>query len=163
MTIYNLTATQERDNSGIVVGKGESGTPKCLVATVELAAAASSSTISFGKIPARARILGHSRLYWDDLATSGSPVIDMGLFAVDSNVTSDSEALYEALDVSAVSTANLGHQIISDIANFGKKAYLLVSGQTTDPGGQLEVKGTIRDAATTQTGTVTLELYYTLD
>lgn len=128
--------------------------------TVELAAASSSSAITFGRIPSGARILGTSRLFWDDLATSGSPTLDMGLFAVNGNITSDDDALNDGLALSAVSTANVGIPLVKDFANFGKKAYEFVSGQTSDPNGDLLIKGTVRDAATTATGTITLSLQY---
>jgi hypothetical protein len=163
MTLYNLTATQERATAGLVTGKGGANVPICLVATVELPAAASASTITFCQIPTKARILGASRIYFDDCATSGSPVLDLGLFPVDANITGQDDAFAEALAISSVSTANLGQQVVSDIALFGKKAWEFVSGVTADPTGQFVVKGTVKDAATTQTGTVTLELYYTLD
>lgn len=163
MAVITPTATILRDNIGVVAGVGDAFAVKNVCATVELAAASSSSAITFFKIPSNARICGASRIYFDDLATSGSPTLDLGLFAVNGNVTSDDDALNDGLAVSAVSTANVGVQVVKDIANFGKNAYLFVSGQTSDPGGLLLVKGTIRDAATTQTGTVTLDLYYTLD
>jgi hypothetical protein len=38
-----------------------------------------------------------------------------------------------------------------------------VNGQTADPGGLLDVYVTVKDAATTATGTVTVELYGYID
>jgi len=167
MTLTTNTATVRRAAGKSVIGKGEAGQLISLGArTVELAASDSASTIDFGNIPSNFRISGLSRLYHDDLATSGSPTLDLGLFAVDSNVTSDDDALNDGIVVSAVMTAStqtIGVPVVKDFANLGKRAYEYVSGQTTDPGGQLKIKGTIRDAATTTTGTVTLELYGYLD
>jgi hypothetical protein len=163
MTVFTYKATQRRADSNNAVGKGMACTPICLVATQEVAAAASSSTVSFGYIPSNARLLAASKVYNDDLATSGSPTLDIGLFAVNSNVTSDDDALTDGIALSSASTAGVGAHVVKDFANAGKPAYLFVSGQTTDPGGLLEVKGTIRDAATNAAGTVTLELYYTVD
>lgn len=164
MAVLTPTATLRSDGSYTrPVTHGYAGTVKVQEYTVELAAASSASVITFGRIPAGARILGTSRLFWDDLATSGSPTLDMGLFAVNSNVTSDDDALNDGLALSAVSTANVGIPLIKDFANFGKKAYEFVSGQTTDPGGELLIKGTVRDAATTATGTITLSLQYVVD
>jgi len=157
------TATQRRAHSGVAVGKGEAYQAKNLCATIELAASASGTTIDFGYVPSNARILGCSRVYWDDLATSGSPTLDLGFIAVDSNITSDDDCLNDGLALSSVSTANVGAVVVKDIANFGKKAWEYVNGQTTDPNGSLKVQGVVRDAATTATGTVTLDLYYTLD
>ena len=69
------TATQRRSSTDAVTGNGIAGSVKTLPATVELAASASGDTIDFGKIPSNARILGISRLYNEDLATSGSPAL----------------------------------------------------------------------------------------
>ncbi len=164
MTVYTVTATARKASADTVRGKGESGKEISHgVRTYELLASASATTIDFGNIPSNARISGASRLYWDDLATSGSPTIDLGLFAVDSNITDDDDALNDGLALSAVSTANVGSQVIKDIANFGKQAWEFVNGQTTDPAGVLKIKGTVKDASTTATGTVTLDLRYTID
>lgn len=164
MTVYTVTATTRKAATDTVRGKGESG--KLIshgVRTYELLASESGTTINFGNIPSNARIAGCSRIYWDDLATSGSPTLDIGLFAVDSNVTSDVDALTDGLAISAVSTANVGNVVVKDHANFGKQAWEFVSGQTTDPKGLLTVKGTVLDAPTHTTGTITLDLYYTVD
>jgi hypothetical protein len=164
MAVTTNTATVRRAATKAVIGKGEAGGLKHLGArTVEIAASDSSSTIDFGNIPSNARIAGCSRIYWDDLATSGSPTLDLGLFAVASNITDDDDAINDGLALSAVSTANVGAQVVKDIANFGLPAWDLVNGQTSDPGGELKIKGTVRDAATTATGTVTLDLYVYLD
>lgn len=154
------TATQRRDAADLVVGKGEAGNVKTLVATIELAAASSGDTIDFGYIPSNARILGSSTAYWDDLATSGSPTLDIGLIAVDDNITSDPDALNDGL---ALSSASTGSKVVKDAANYGLPAWDFVNGQTSDPGGSFIVRGVVKDAATTATGTVTAELYYVLD
>jgi hypothetical protein len=164
MTVYTVTATSRRTPAKTVIGKGEAGNLISHGArTYELLAAASASTIDFGNIPSNARIAGCSRIYWDDLATSGSPTLDLGLFAVNSNITDDDDAINDGLALSAVSTAMAGNIVIKDIANFGKAAWELVNGQTTDPKGALKLKGTVKDASTTATGTITLDLYYTID
>ncbi len=157
------TATQRRQTAGLSAGKGSAYNVKNLTATIELAASASGTVINFGYIPTNARVLGGSRLYWDDLATSGSPTLDVGLIAVNGNITSDDDCLNDGLALSAVSTANVGAQVVKDFANAGLPAWDYVNGQTTDPGGNFLVQGIVRDAATTATGTVTLDLYYTLD
>jgi hypothetical protein len=159
MTVTVNTATRRQvDVSG--GNTGDANQERILVATVELAASDSSSTISFGKIPSNARILAASKVYWDDLATSGSPTLDLGLKAVNANVTTDDDCLNDGLALSAVSTANVGAFVVKDIANVGLPAWDYVANVTADPGGLLEVLGTVRDAATTATGTVTLELHY---
>lgn len=141
-------------------GHGLAQNVKVGVATIELAASASGDTIDFFKIPSNARILGASEAYWDDLATSGSPTLDIGLIAVNSNITSDPDALNDGL---ALSSASTGSKVVKDATNYGLPAWDFVNGQSTDPGGELQVRGVVKDAATTATGTVTLELYYTVD
>lgn len=163
MAVLTVTATS-RHTAGVNVATGTGvGGAKMLIATTELAAASSSSTVTFGRIPSHARISGLSRLYVDDLATSGSPTIDIGLYPVNANITADDDALNDGLSASAASTAGVGYLVVKDFANDGKMAWEFVSGQTTDPRGDLIVKAVIRDAATTATGTVTLDLLYTLD
>lgn len=154
------TATERRAAQGLVIGNGHAGNVKSLCSTVELAASADGTTIDFGNIPAGARILGSSTVYWDDLASSGAPTLDLGLAAVDSNITSDPDALSNGHDVAGGAGSA---DVIADHADFGKAAWEHVSGQASDPGGELQVYGSIVDAATNQTGTVTIDLYYIVD
>lgn len=151
-TLRGVDATQ---------GIGSAGDVKCKVGTVAVtAAAAQNSTYSFGKIPSNARILGISKLHSDDLASSGSPTIDLGLFAVNGNITSDDDALNDGIDVATEASSS---SVVKAIENYGKKAYEFVSGQTTDPKGELEVKATLKDADANLGGDITLELFYTID
>ncbi len=129
--------------------------------TVEVAAAASANSLyTMVRIPSDARILGLSRVAFDDLASTGSPTIDFGFKAVDSNITSDPDALNDGVDVfTAAGTAPL----IKDIANYGKKAWEFVSGVTADPGGFLDLTIITQDAAINTGGTITLSLVYSVD
>lgn len=154
------SATQRRSADNLVVGNGLAYGVHYLGATVELAASASGDTITFGRIPSNARICGMSRVYKDDLATSGSPTLDIGLIAVDSNITSDPDAINDGLSVSGTAAWS---ELVKDPANVGLPAWDLVNGQSSDPGGEFIVRGVIKDAATTATGTVTLDLYYVVD
>lgn len=160
-TTYTKKATERKANTGLVVGKGEAGSLKVLLcSTVELAAAtAAGSTVKFGTIPSNARITGMSKVYWDDLTTAGSPTLDIGLGAVDANVTDDPDALTDGLDISSAGS----DEVVKDISNYGLPAWDYVNGVTSDPGGELEVYGTVADAAHTTTGTVTVELLGYLD
>jgi hypothetical protein len=157
------TATQQRTDNNLAAGKGDGYNVKSLCSTVELAASASGVTIDFGRIPSNARILPSSRLYVDDCATSGSPTLDLGLGAVDGNLANadDPDAIGNGHALS--SAANDLVVFNSDIANHGLPAWDLVASETSDPGGVLKVYGSVKDAATTATGTITLDLYYTLD
>lgn len=153
-------ATQRRSANNLAAGNGISYSVKNLTATVELAASASGTTVTFGRIPSNARILSVSKVYWDDLATSGSPTLDIGLINVDSNITDDPDALNDGL---ALSSASTGSAVVKDIANSGLPAWDHVNGQTSDPGGELIVRGVVKDAATNATGTITLDLLYVVD
>lgn len=152
-------ATERRAAAGVVAGKGDSFNVKALVSTIELASTTSGGTIDFGDIPSNARIMMNSVVYWDDLATSGNPTLDLGLAAVDGNITSDPDALSNGHDVTSASNA----AVVGDAVNAGLPAWDFVNGQTSDPGGVLTVQGQIKDAPTNATGTVSLELLYYLD
>lgn len=158
---YSSKATERKAAPGVVHGKGEAGSLKALcIATVEVAPSASGTTIKFGRIPANARLSGLSKVYWDDLSTSGSPTLDLGLGSVDSNVTSDPDALTNGLDVTSAGSA----AAINDVVSYGLPAWDMVASVTADPGGELDVYGSVKDAATAGlTATVTVEIYGYLD
>jgi len=158
---YTTVATERRASPGVIPGKGDAHSLKVLCsATVELAAAAASgTTYSFGRIPSNARISGLSTIYWDDLTTTGAATFDLGLGSVDSNVTSDPDALSAAHDVTGASSGSA----LSGIANYGLPAWDLVASVTSDPGGQLDVYGSLVDAAIAGGGTVTVEILGYLD
>lgn len=158
---FDNVATERRPQSGIIPGKGEAHNLKVLVsATVEIPATASGQTFKFGRIPANARISGRSKIYWDDLTTSGAATFDLGLGSVGSNVTSDPDALSNGHDVTSAGSADA----LAGISNYGLPAWDLVAAVTEDPKGELDVYGTVVDAATAGlTGTVTLELLGYLD
>jgi hypothetical protein len=139
------------------------GASKCvtMVSTVEVTAAASANSIyTMFRIPAHMRIMGRSTIYWDDLASTGAPTLDVGLKAVDANITSDVDALNDGLDCA---TAAGSASVVKDIANYGKEAWRHVNGQTTNPGGFLDVTVAILDAATNTGGTITVELIGYID
>jgi hypothetical protein len=132
-----------------------------LVATVEATAAASAnSAYTMFRIPSNMRIMGRSTVYFDDLASTGSPTLDFGLKAVDANITTDVDALNDGVDCfTAASSAPL----IKDISNYGKEAWRFVNGQTTNPGGFLDVIVSILDAGVNTGGTITAELIGYID
>ncbi len=155
---YSATATERAGSQGLSPGKGEGSSIKKLVcSTTELAVVtAAGYTVKVGRIPSNARILPTGLIYNDDLATTGSPTLDIGLASVDSNITSDPDAINNGIALSSATTTTT---VMADAANAGKRAWEFVNGQTTDPGGELDVYLTVADAATTAVGTVTVELY----
>ena len=156
---YTQKATVRRDAASAVPGKGDAANTKLVTSTVEVSTGATGSTVKIARVPAGARISGLSTIYWDALATSGSPDIDFGFASVNSNITSDPDALNDGLDASATGSSAL----VKDRANYGKKAYEYVNGQSTNPGGELDLYMTTTTAATNAVGTVTVDLVYTLD
>lgn len=159
---YSSKATERRASPGIVPGKGDANSIKMLCsATVELASSATDTTIKFGRIPSGARISGRSRVYFDDLATAGAPTLDLGLASVDSNITSDPDALSNGHTLATADAE--GAMLVGDIVNIGLPAWDFVNGQTSDPGGELDVYGSIADASTTSTGTITVEVLGWID
>lgn len=129
--------------------------------TVEVAAAAAANTqYVMVRIPSNARIHGLSEIRFDDLASTGSPTLDIGLKAVSGNITTDDDALNDGIDCA---TAAGSARVVKDIANYGKQAWEYVSGQSSDPLGFFDVIITIKDAATNTGGTVTMTLVYSVD
>ena len=154
---FTNDATERKSDNLLTVGMGDAQAIKPIIcATIELAAASSGDTVRLGRIPTTARILSQGLIYNDDLATSGSPTLDLGLGSVDNNITNDPDALNNGIALSSATTTTT---VIADATNAGKYAWQFVNGQSTDPGGSLEVYASVKDAATTATGTVTVELY----
>jgi len=158
----NVTATERRSSLLQAVGQGPAYSVKNLSATIELAATTSGDTITFGRVPSNARFTGQCRLYNDDIATSGSPTIQFGLRAVDGNLVNadDPDAIGTGF---ALSSSGSDVLMFSDIANIGLPAWDLVASESSDPGGVLEVYGTIKAAPTFATGTITVDINYVID
>lgn len=161
MAVVTKTATKRGPSRGGT--HGLSGAVHVLNGTVEVGSVDSSgSTYQFFRIPSEARILGTSSIWADDLSSTatGLPTLDIGLFAVDGNITSDPDALNDGLAASAAITTTA---VVKDIANYGKRAWEFVNGQTTDPGGLLDVKVSLVDADVNAGGTVSMELSFLTD
>ena len=160
MTVF--TATERRSSLLNATSHGGAYTVKNLTATIELAAQATfPHTITFGYIPSNARLMGSSMLYWDDLATA-TTTFDLGLGDVDGNLANadDPNCLSDGNDVTSASTGSVA---ITAFADYGNEAWDFVASETSDPGGNLRVYGTVADALTTGTGTITLSLDYVVD
>ena len=139
---------------------GMGGDVKGFSRTLEITAGAdTASDYVFGYVPADCRILGSSSYSIDDNDTGSSATLDFGLYAVDGNITSDDDCLNDGI---VLGTAATRQPLIKNIANYGKRAWQHVSGQTTNPKGQLLLKGVIRDASPSAGGTVTVEVFFTV-
>lgn len=131
--------------------------------TVEVGSADSAtSTYHMARLPSNARLCGSSTISWDDLASAGAPTLDIGVFNPTGRtvITDDADAINDGLDAATLTT---GAKVVKTIDNYGKRLWEFVNGQTTDPGGHLDVKISLLDAAVNVGGTIMIELYYTLD
>jgi len=163
MATFTLTATERRSHLLAAASHGGAYGTKAMVATVEVAASTTvGRTILFGHIPSNARPMMISKLYSDDLATSGSPTLDIGLAEVNGNLANadDPDALTAGI---AISSAVTGANLIADITNAGLPAWDYVASETVDPGGQLAVYGSLVDAPVNAAGTITIEMLYVVD
>jgi hypothetical protein len=160
MAVETLTATRRGLTNK--TGHGAGGNMKFASATVEISASATNASVyTFFRVPSNARILGLSSYSIDDCDTGSTATVDFGFFAVNGNITSDDDALNDGI---VAGTAATRQPLVKDIANYGKKAWEFVNGQTTDPGGSFDLKATLQDGAISATGgTLTVELAYAFD
>ncbi len=126
------------------------------------------STFHLARIPSNAIILPTSTIYWDDLASSGSPTLDVGLWATKENwnaITAelsagyDVDALTNGLDCTSASSASL----ISDHTAGILPAWDHMASVSADPGGMLDIKVSILDAAINIAAQVTLCVHYVVE
>jgi hypothetical protein len=122
------------------------------------AAGASTSTLDFNlRIPTNARILPDSKIYNDILGTTtAGPTLELGLRAVNSNITTTLNALNSGIALSAASPA-YGNAVLSAKTKYGQKVWEIL-GLSSDPGGFVDVVGTTKTGATASTGYVSLDL-----
>jgi len=130
---------------------------------VEMSAAASAtSTYLIATLPSSARLSDLSYMSWDDLATTGSPTLDIGVFTpsyrTDSPITDDADAINDGLDAA---TATRRSSFIKTIDNVHLPLWDHVASQTSDPGGMLDIKISLLDAACDSGGTIQGEIFYT--
>ena len=162
MAVENLTATRRSIFAYTAANANAIPRDSNMVAvcsTVEVDASASAtSTYTMARLPSNARLLPSSIVGWDDLASTGSPTLDVGIKG--SQVTNDPDAINDGLDAA---TANLsGSAMIKDPANWGKPLWEM-AGETSDPGGMLEIYISLVDAAVNVGGTLSAMVVYSVD
>lgn len=150
----------------VLANPGEAGGKvRAWIDTVEVGAAdTTSSTYLLARLPSTAIILPSSTLYWDDLTTTGSPTVDVGVFNMTGNtdITDDPDALSNGHDVTSVGSG-AALTAGANISNFGIPLWDYVNGVTIDPKVDLDIKAKLVDAAVVGGGSMSLVLYYTLD
>jgi hypothetical protein len=111
------------------------------------------------RLPSNAVLSGLSKVYFDDLASSGSPTFDIGIFAIRTgDITDNDDALNDGIDVASAAGSAA---VIKDIANYGKRLWE-VAGLSADPKCDVDIKITVKDASTNAAGTVSWGLYYSV-
>lgn len=155
MAVENLTATGAATTDPIPQN-GYADKVSRLCTSVEVSASASvSSTYVLARLPSSARLGGLSKLYWDDMATAGSPTLDIG--AEGPSETYDDDSINDGL---ALSSASTGSIVIKTIDNYTKPLWE-ICGLSSDPNEIFTIKGKIKDAAVTTGGTLISEFVYT--
>ena len=161
MAIENLIATK-RTNISVMVSNQVKAMHGLNIAewTVELATAASdTSTYHIAHLPSNARISGASKIAWDDQASTGSPVLEIGTFNVTGG-SDDVDSMNTGLDIAAANPA--GVTMIVEIANWGKYLWE-IAGETSDPGGFIDIKLTLDDADINAGGTMSGQVFYMME
>lgn len=161
---YTLTSQPRRAAADAVPGPGEATNLKYLVTTRSVTARTAGHTLKVATLPSNARLAGNSLLSFDDLASSGSPTIDIGIAPNTdprNTYTADPDALTDGVDVFTSATGGTA-KVIKDHANYGKTLWELF-GLTSDPGILLDIYVSFLDANTNTTGDVTVELFYFFD
>lgn len=160
---YTLRADVRRTAADAVVGKGEGANLKTVTATRSVTARTANHTMRMVRLQSNARLSGLSQVYWDDLASTGAPTLDIGVAPVNDSanlITADPDALNDGLDIAAAAGSA---RMIKDHANYGKQLWEFVAGLTSDPGGLMDIYVSFVDANTNATGDVTLEVVFSYD
>ena len=163
MATVNATV---RRAANTTLGKGDGNNAKIHgVRTIELAPSASGTIIDFKlRVSLKDRIDLGSSIFYDDLATSGAPTLDLGAYPVDSNFTADDDCFNDGLTLATAVTWATRAPFVKDSANAGKQVWEFISGATADTDGFADIKGIVRDAATvTNTGTIAIDVKTYMD
>ena len=118
-----------------------------------------SSTYHLASLPSNARILGLSKIYWDDCGTTAA-AMDVGVYnqSGKSDITDDPDALTNGHLLATAGSADL----IAEKANMGIPLWDHATG-TVDPQATLDIKASLTDGALAAVCTITVEILYTLD
>ncbi len=132
------------------------------VDTIETSAADSiNSRYTMARLPSNARIFGSSKISHDALGAT-TTTIDIGVFVTGSRTefTGDEDAINDGIVASTAGTKDF----IKDRANWGKRLWEFINGQTVDPKCDVLVKLTLLDAnLSSGAGTITVEIDYAVD
>lgn len=158
MAVVNLNATGYNDPAKTVP---YSPMPHVRSATMTVGSSDSAtSTYTFFKIPSNAIILSNSLFESDDLASTGSPTMDIGVKPVITNsaVTADPDLLNDGIDVA---TAAVSRKLLKNLTKANQQVWELL-GLSEDPKEELYLYVTLADAAVNVGGKIHVELMYKL-
>lgn len=161
MAVVALTGTK-RSNLSSLTGRQIEALPgvNLLESTVEVGAADSAtSTYLMGRLPADCRISGLSRMMLDDLASTGSPTIDVGTRNAADGTAADADAINDGIDAA---TASNNVPLVKDPANVGKYLWQL-AGCASNPGGFIDIYLSLLDADVNVGGTVSIMVIYRVE
>jgi len=118
------------------------------------------STYHLARLPSNAVILPSSTIYFDNVGGSGATA-DIGVYAVDGNLANadDVDAINDGISIATAGSAS----VIKDFATSATALWAYVNGETSDPGGLLDIKVAVLDAAVDAAGQIALELFYVVD
>ncbi len=152
--------------TGLVATPAELGDPgeaggvkKAWTETVESGAADSTTSVYYlATLPSNARILPSSRIGHDALGAT-TCALDIGVYndVGRSDITADPDAINDGIVASTAGTKDF----IKDPANWGKRLWEFVNGQTVDPKCLLRVGVALTDAhLSSGAGTVSVQIDY---
>ncbi len=118
------------------------------------------STYHLARLPSNAIILPSSTIYFDNVG-GGSTTADIGVYAVDGNLVNadDVDAINDGIAIATAGSAS----VIKDFATTATALWDYVASETKDPGGLLDIKVAVLDAAIDAAGNIALELFYVVD
>ena len=123
------------------------------------AAATAASTYALSRLPMNAVLTLASTIRIDDLASSGAPMLDIGLSPVGGNFTLNADILSDGVITAATAGT---YDMLDDINKAGQQLWEIL-GLSSNPGGEADVLVTIVDAACNTGGTIVAEVLYAVD
>ena len=95
------------------------------------------------------------------LVGASGATADIGVYAVDGNLANadDVDAINDGIAVATAGSAS----VIKDFATSATALWDYVASETSDPGGLLDIKVILQDAVTDAAGSISLEIFYTVD
>jgi hypothetical protein len=167
VTLVGSLVMDGLDNTPVDLAKTQAagGRVRAWIDTVEVGAAdTASSTYLMARLPSNAVILPASTLYWDDLTTTGSPTVDVGVYNMSgkSDFTDDPDALSNGHDVTSAGSGALITQGAS-ISAYGQYLWDHIGSVTSDPKTDVDIKLKLVDANVAGGGSMSVVIYYTVD